>query len=231
MVNEGGLLNGLMLVAASFIFLLSVYLEHRRWKDLLSSSAMGISTVFWTLAGALTFFMGARQIAAYFGAYGIDKTFFLAAGIPGSIIAAPVIGLLVFTLTGDRKRTLLAELAVALLALWSVILAAQEGFVGPHVTYWGTQYDLVSGLAKIVIMAGLLLPGVIGSAALLWMSRYSQSPRIGRSLFLSSLSMLVFMASVSLDTIIGGSSGELILLFRLLVVASAVLAFRAYAVE
>lgn len=231
MANEGALVNGLMLVLSAGTFFLSVYLERHSWKGSLSATTIGLSTVFWILAGALTFFMGVRQIFAYFGLYGLDKTAFYLAGIPGSIIAAPVIGIVVYILSGSAKKASAASILVAILAAVSVLLSATEGISGPNVTYWGTQYDLNSELAKAIILFGLFIPGVVASSILLIFSKFSGSGRVEESLFYSSLSMLLLMGSISLDTIVGGFNAILLMFFRLLVFVSALLAFRAYAVH
>lgn len=200
MANEGALVNGLMLVAASALFFMSVYASGHRWRGVLSSTTIGLATLFWTLSGLMTLFMGVRQLFAYFGAYVIDRTFI-------------TVLLTAFTFT-------------------SFVLAVTQWVVGPVVTYWGTQYDIVSDIANGVILFGIFIPGVIATTILFLFSKFAGSPRTEASLFYTALSMFILTTSISLDTIIGGSLGGVpILAFRALILVSALLAFLACAHE
>jgi hypothetical protein len=205
----------------------AVAAQRRQWRMGRSTSAAPL--LFATITAYLAV-AALRQGAAWLSGMDpawveVDRFLFLVVIVPAAVVIAPHVHLV--SLVAWGRARLSRGLAAAFLALVFVALAFAylEGVEGPVTSPYGTDWTLRSPVTKVLLLTVIMLPGLLGSAGLVWMARRLDAAGRRRVGFIG-WSCLVYFLVFTLDAF--GLSGILLLAARLATAATGLLAWLAY---
>lgn len=201
--------------------------QRRQWRLGHSTSAAPL------LFGTITFYLAVaamRQLAAWLSEgdaawVDVDRFLFLVVIVPAAVVIAPHVHLV--SLVGWGRPALSRALALGFLAvvLVGIAFAYIEGIDGPVASDYGTDWTLRSPVTKVVLLVAIMLPGLVGSAALVWMARRLDAAGRRRVGFIG-VSCLVYFLVFTLDAF--GLAGIPLLAARLATAGTGILAWLAY---
>lgn len=182
----------------------------------------GPAPLFFALVSIYLALAAGRQIAAELGSPAWDLRIYLL-NIPFAALAIiPHAYLVVQVQTGSDRRAGQVALALLLLIAWGVA-AALLGDVTPQPrTDYGTDWQLQSLTARILIVVVILLPGLVGSGWLVHLSRRLVGPE-RRRIRLIGWASLGYFVLFTLDAY--GMSGPAFLAARVLTAGTGLLAW------
>jgi hypothetical protein len=167
----------------------------------------------------------ARQAAAWQGADGWDRRLYYAVIVPAALVIVPHVHLVTLVKWGQRRRSLLVAAAFLLVVAVGIVFAYTGGIEGPVESEYGTDWTMNSGVTKAVLVGAIMLPGLAGSVALVWMAR-NLDERDRRRVSYIGLSCLLYFFVFTLDAL--GLSGLPLLFARLVTAATGIVALLAY---
>jgi hypothetical protein len=154
-----------------------------------------------------------------------DRQLFFLLLVPAATTILPLVHLLGSILSDDPRVPRLATGVAALPIAVGLYFAFAEGVHGPIVSWYGTDWELVSPVTKAILVGVILLPATVGSA---WLIRLAREPAVpSRRILLVGVSSLVFFVLFVLDALT--LPGPLLILARLGTAAAGVVAWVAYA--
>jgi hypothetical protein len=185
------------------------------------------------LFGTITFYLAVaamRQVAAWLSEddaawVNVDRFLFFVVIVPAAVVIVPHVHL-VSNVAWGRQR-LSRNLAAGFLAVVLVALgfAYGGGVEGPVTSPYGTDWILRSPVTKALLLLVIMLPGLIGSAALVWMARRLDVEG-RRRVALIGWSCLAYFLVFTLDAF--GLAGLPLLAARLATAGTGLLAWLAY---
>lgn len=221
MASEGILLNAAATaVSAAGFAAVGVSMARRKTRDghsLAGPLFFGTTALFLALAAA-------RQVAAYAGNEPLDMLLFQVLLVPAGLAIVPLVHLAAQLLWGRRPVADAVALLFAGAALVGLASAYLEGFSGPIVSPWGTEWTIHSRLAKVLLILILTLPGIAIGGLLLYTGRKTEG-EAGRRARLLGVSCAVYYLVFTFDAF--GLDGVPLLLARLATAATAVMAYAA----
>lgn len=187
-------------------------------------SAAATATFLLTVA-ALLLLGGARQVAAAFGAYGLDLAIWYVAIVPAALAVVPLVYVVARLLA--TRGWIAPALAGALAVTATVGIAATYlgGADGPLVSEWGTDYTLRSPIAVGVVLFAILLPGLVCAVALEIVGARTRGPEGRRARLLGRACGFYFLVFTA-DAL--GLDGIALIAARLALAASALVVYAAY---
>lgn len=214
-------------IAAAAYAAAAIAAQRRQWRLGRSTSAAPL------LFGTITFYLAVaamRQVAAWLSEgdaawVDVDRFLFLVVIVPAAAVIAPHVHLV--SLVAWGRPRLSRDVSAAFLALVVVALAFAYigGVDGPLTSPYGTDWALRSPVTKALLLLVIMLPGLIGSAALVWMARRLDAEGRRRVGFIG-WSCLVYFLVFTLDAF--GLAGLPLLGARLATAATGLLAWLAY---
>lgn len=188
--------------------------------------ATGPTPVFLALIGLFLLLASLRQVAAQAGSTAWDlRIYFL--NVPfAALVIIPHVYLVTQIQTGSDRRAGQVALGFLLVIATGVAFAFLGGVEAQPRTDYGTDWELRSAVAGVLIAAAILLPGIGGSGWLLYLSRRLDAAS-ARRIRLLGLSSLGYFVLFTLDAY--GLSGPLFLTARILTAATGALAWYAVA--
>ena len=177
----------------------------------------GTTALFLALAAA-------RQVAAYAGNEALDLLLFQALLVPAGLAIVPLVHLATELVSGRRRLADAVALLFAGAALVGLVAAYVEGFSGPRVSPWGTEWTIHSALAKGLLILILTVPGIAIGGLLYYTGRRTDGEAARRARLLG-VSCAVYYLVFTFDAF--GLDGVPLLLARLATAATAVLAYAA----
>lgn len=167
----------------------------------------------------------ARQAAAWQGQVEWDRRLYYAVIVPAAFVIVPHVHLVSLVKWGSARRSMvLAGVFFAIVAV-GVAFAYIGGIEGPVESPYGTDWTMNSAVTKVVLVGFIMLPGLVGSIALVWMARYLDGDGHRRVSYIG-LSCLVYFFVFTLDAL--GLAGWPLLFARLVTAATGIVALVAY---
>lgn len=171
-----------------------------------------------------------RQAAAWMSAsdaawVAVDRALYLIVLVPAAFVIVPHVHLVSLVHWGLPKRSLALALGFLAVVVVGLAFAYWEGIEGPMTSAYGTDWSMRSIVTKILLVVAIMLPGLAGSGALVWMARRMDVQGRRRVGFIG-WSCLVYFAVFTLDAF--GLAGLPFLGARLATAATGLLAWRAY---
>lgn len=201
--------------------------QRRQWRLGHSTSAAPL------LFATITFYLAVaamRQVAAWLSAgdaawVGVDRFLFFIVIVPAAVVIAPHVHLV--SLVAWGRPALSRGLSIGFLGvvLVGVAFAYIEGIDGPVTSDYGTDWTLRSAVTRVVLLVAIMVPGLVGSAALVWMARRLDAEGRRRVGFIG-WSCLVYFLVFTADAF--GLAGIPLLAARLATAGTGILAWRAY---
>lgn len=219
MASPGILLNAAATGIAAACFA-AVGLSMARRKTREGHSLAG--PLFFGTTGLFLALAALRQVAAYAGDERLDLLLFQALLLPAGLAIVPLVHLATQLLSGRRRVADAVALLFAGAALVGLGSAYLEGFSGPILSPWGTEWTIHSTLAKALLVLIMTLPG-IGIGGLLLYTGRRTGGEAGRRARLLGVSCAVYYVVFTIDAF--GLDGVPLLLARLVTAATAVLAY------
>jgi len=171
-----------------------------------------------------------RQVAAWRSGsdaewVDVDRTLYLVVILPAAFVIVPHVHLVSMVLWGRPRRS--QALALAFLAVVAVGLAFAYigGITGPVTSAYGSDWSLNSPVTKVLLLVAIMLPGLVGSGALVVLAK-RLDPAGRRRVRLIGWSTLVYFGVFTADAF--GLAGIPLLLARLATAATGVVAWAAY---
>lgn len=155
----------------------------------------------------------------------VDRGLYLAVIVPAALVIVPHVYLVSLVRWGRPRRSRALAAAFLAVVLVGLAFAYIGGIDGPVTSDYGTDWTLRSPVTKALLLVAIMLPGLLGSAALVWMARGSDSEgrrRVG----LIGWSSLVYFGVFTLDAF--GLSGLALLAARLATAGTGLLVWLAY---
>jgi hypothetical protein len=172
-----------------------------------------------------------RQVAAWLSQKDpalveADRILYLVVLVPAAVVIVPHVHLVSLVVWG--RRPLARTLALAFLAVVAVGLAFAYagGIDGPTTSAYGTDWSMRSVVTQVILVAAIMLPGLVGSAALVVLARRMQDADDRRRVRLIGWSCLVYFAVFTADAF--GLAGIPLLAARLATAGTGLLAWLAY---
>jgi hypothetical protein len=155
----------------------------------------------------------------------VDRGLYLAVIVPAAFVIVPHVHVVSLVRWGHPGRS--NALAGAFLAVVAVGLAFAYlgGLDGPTESDFGTDWSMRSPVTKVLLVLAIMLPGLLGSAALVWMSRRLEGAG-RRRVRLIGWSCLGYFLVFTLDAF--GLAGIPLLAARLATAGTGMLAWLAY---
>lgn len=171
-----------------------------------------------------------RQGAAWLSAgdadwVAVDRGLYLAVIVPAAFVIVPHVHVVSLVRWGrpDRSRAI----AATFLAIVAVGLAFAYigGLDGPVTSGFGTDWTLRSPVTKALLVVAIMLPGLLGSGAMVWMGRRLDEEGRRRVQYIG-WSCLAYFLVFTLDAF--GLAGVPLLAARLATAGTGLLAWMAY---
>ncbi len=223
MAYEGTLINGAMVIIGATLFLfvaVKVYLEKREKKE------VPVIALFFLLSGVYLSLVGTRQFFAYAGRFDIDKALFLILAPFFAYSAAPLVYLAVYLLSGAKRLSIWISVSVAFLASVGLFFLYAGGITALPMSEWGSDYAVNSPVTRVLILIVYLLAGLVSSVILFGVGRKCDDAQVRYRLVGVGLSCLIFFTVNTVDAF--AVSGAAMLVVRVLIMISALVAYLAY---
>lgn len=171
-----------------------------------------------------------RQVAAWLSEgdaawVAWDRRLYLAVLVPAAFVIVPHVHLVSLVTWGRRRRSLLLAGAFLAVVLVGLAFAYAGGITGPERSAYGTEWTMDSDVTKALLVAAIMLPGLVGSVALVALAR-RLGPADRRRVAFIGVACLVFFLVFTLDAL--GLAGLPLLAARLVTAATGLLALLAY---
>jgi hypothetical protein len=171
-----------------------------------------------------------RQGAAWLsvgdpGWVAVDRGLYLAVIVPAAFVIVPHVHVVSLVAWGRPARS--NAIAAAFLAVVAVGLtfAYLGGLDGPTESDFGTDWTMRSPVTKVLLVVAIMLPGLAGSAALVWLGRRLEGDGRRRVRYIG-WSCLGYFVVFTLDAF--GLAGLPLLAARLATAGTGMLAWLAY---
>jgi hypothetical protein len=155
----------------------------------------------------------------------VDRFLFLVVIVPAAVVIVPHVHLVTLVRWGRPRLSAAAAAAFLAIVLVGLGFAYAGGIEGPITSEFGTDWTMRSAVTKAVLLAGIMLPGLVGSGLLVAMAQHLEGDgrRRVRSI---GWSCLVYFLVFTLDAF--GLAGLPFLAARLATAATGIVAWRAY---
>lgn len=155
----------------------------------------------------------------------VDRGIYLAVIVPAALVIVPHVYLVSLVRWGSPRRSRILAAAFFAVVLVGLAFAYLGGVEGPVESDYGTDWTLQSPVTKVLLLVAIMLPGLLGSGALVWMARGSDS--VGRRrVGLIGWAGLVYFGVFTLDAF--GLSGLALLAARLATAGTGIAVWIAY---
>lgn len=192
-------------------------------------AASAVPVLFGTIAAYLVI-ASLRQGAAWMavaddGWVAVDRALYLAVLVPAAFVIVPHVHVVSLVAWGRPDRS--KALAAGFLAVVAVGLAFAYlgGLDGPTESDFGTDWSMRSPVTKVLLVVAIMLPGLAGSAALVWLARRLDGDGRHRVRYIG-WSCLGYFVVFTLDAF--GLAGVELLAARLATAGTGLLAWWAY---
>lgn len=222
----GILANAAVTGLAAVAYAAAAWAAHRR---LGRAAASAVPLLFGSIAAYLLV-AGARQVAAWMSVgdpswVDVDRGLYLVVILPAAFVIVPHVHVVSLVAWGRPRRSVALAFAFLGIVCVGLAFAYLGGLDGPVTSEYGTDWTLRSPVTKVLLVAAIMLPGLVGSAALVGMGR-----RLGgdgrRRVLLVGGSTLVYFLVFTLDAF--GLAGLPLLSARLVTAGTGLLAWWAY---
>lgn len=185
------------------------------------------------LFGTIAVYLGLaalRQVAAFYSVTepdfeDVDRGLYYLVIVPAALVIVPhvyLVSSLLWHRPGLSQKLAAGFLLVVLVGL---IFGYIGGVDGPFRSDYGTDWSLRSPVTKILLVVAIMLPGLLGAAALIWVARgFGEADQ--RRFRLVGISALAYFLVFTLDAF--GLAGIPLLSARLAMAGTGLLAWWAY---
>lgn len=195
----------------------------RRQHDL--GRGTGPAAFFFAAIAVFLFLAASRQVAAASGARELDVAIYIANVPMAAFAIVPHSYLVAFVRTGSDGTARRVAWLFLLVVTVGIAFAVLGGVTEEPRTDYGTDWALQSAVARILIVAAILLPGLVGSGWLIAMSR-RLAPGERRRIRLVGAAALGYFVLFTIDAY--GLSGPAFLAARVLTAGTGLVAWGAY---
>jgi hypothetical protein len=192
-------------------------------------AASAVPVLFATIAAYLVI-AALRQVAAWMsvaddGWVAVDRALYLTVIVPAAFVIVPHVHVVSLVAWGrpDRSKALAAGFLVIVAV--GLAFAYVGGLDGPTESDFGTDWSMRSAVTKVLLLVAIMLPGIAGSAALVWLARRLEGDG-RRRVRLIGWSCLGYFVVFTLDAF--GLAGVELLAARLGTAGTGFLAWWAY---
>ena len=209
--------------AAAIAYGFAARAAQRRQRGL--GRRLGPAAVFFAVIAVFLALAAARQLAAAGGWPQLDLAIYLANVPMAAFVIVPHSYLVAVVRTGSDRVAGRVAFGFLLVVTVGIGFALLGGVTEEPRTDFGTDWSLDSPVARILIVAAILLPGLVGSAWLLALARrLPEAER--RRIRLVGAAALGYFVLFTIDAY--GLSGPAFLAARVLTAGTGVLAYLAY---
>lgn len=227
MANEGILANALITALAAFGFLY-VAIEVRRRRVPAERRAFA-AVLFFGILGVHLAGAALRQVVAFVGGgdpviLRVEVAIFYVVVIPATLSIVPLAYMAAWALTGREgfaRMVMAFFLALCAAAIGSVYV---DGIVGPHVSFWASEWAIGNPVAKVCL--GIVTLTAFAAGAILIRAGRGQRTDAGRRARLLGWACIIYYAAFVGDAL--GEPGIWLLVERTLMAVAALIGYRAY---
>jgi hypothetical protein len=228
MAYEGMLANAAVTAFASGLFL-DLAFEVRRRRVRVEPRALAAAILFGVIGLHLAL-AALRQVVAFASAGSpaiarLEAPLFFATVIPAALTIVPLAYMATWALTGQERASRLVTGAFLTAATVGTILVFQQGIEGPSVSFWASEWTIVSLPARVMILLVMTIPAFAASAVLMRAGR-GRLDAASRRARLVGWSCLVYYAAFTFDAL--GEPGVWLLVERTAMAIAAIIGWRAY---
>jgi hypothetical protein len=155
----------------------------------------------------------------------VDRALYYVVVVPAALAIVPHMQVVSLVAWGKPRLAALVALVFLAVAATGIAFVYVEGIHGPETSEYGTDWTINSPVTKLVLLGGIMLPGLVGSAALITMAGGLDAAG-KRRVSLVGWSMAAYFAVFTLDAF--GLTGLSLLGARLATAGTGALAWWAY---
>lgn len=228
MAYEGMLVNAGVTTFASACFLYVGFAVRRRRAPAGARSTAAM--ILFVTIGIHLAFAALRQLVAFVGVDSpaiarFEVPIFYASVIPAGLTIVPLAYIATWALTGREQVSRIVTGAFLAAVATGMMFVFREGIEGPLLSFWASEWTIVSLTARIMIILVMTIPAFIAAAILLHAgaARLNAPARRAR---LVGWACLLYYAAFTFDAL--GEPGIWLLVERLAMAVAAVIGWRAY---
>jgi hypothetical protein len=201
----GLLINAAVSLAIAVVAIIVGIIILRRQRGSRVRGAGYVFALYWLALALLYFFVALRTVAGYLGYEHLDLVFFYVDNVFGGLMPPCAAFLFIYFVTGGKTRFALIP-AVLILGVWVVwnIVNVSAGAGNYQITFWFTEWEPNSTLARTLSIFGLYIPGVISMLGMNFALIRAQSRLARYRIILTSISMIVAISVIIIDYLAPG---------------------------
>jgi hypothetical protein len=193
LVNSG--ISFLIFVAGALLALI-IFIRKRDERIRTISVAFSI---FWASIAMVYLFAALRILFGFLGNSQLDALFYQIDNAFGGFMVIPSVFLALYLLTRNKIAGYVSSLCIAVIWVIWLIVMYTNGVVGPEISYWHTDWDQASELAKKIAIYGLYLPAVISMIAMFFGLLRVDSPMAKYRLVMTAASMILTASLIIIE--------------------------------
>jgi hypothetical protein len=201
----GLLINAAVSLAIAVVAIIVGVIIARRQRGARVRTAGYVFSIYWFTLALLYFFVALRTVFGYVGMAELDKIFFYVDNVFGGLMPPCAAFLFIYFVTAGKTRFALIP-ALLILGVWIVwnIVNVSAGAGNYQVTFWFTEWEPNSALARTLSVFGLYIPGVISMLGMNFALIRAQSRLARYRIVLTSISMIVAISVIIIDYLAPG---------------------------